>query len=149
MGQGRTWFKEVRRSMELPGSVPVTAPGDSAEPKDDLSLIDCGLYRWPKDLNELLPYLDSPYNQQVETRNSCCTTPATSTLPDRQCEPNWPVLSTRMTTMNTSRGRTLSGWKGPFGPLEHRLQGSQQRCHLHLIRDPRPRLSRRHLPGHQ
>ena len=51
--------------MQLPGSTPVTAPEPGSRPDCDVSLIDCDVHHWLRNLDDLLPYLSTAAQRQV------------------------------------------------------------------------------------
>ena len=52
--------------MHLPGSTPVTAPEPRSRPESDVSLIDCDVHHWLKNLDQLHPYLSLASQRQVK-----------------------------------------------------------------------------------
>ena len=50
----------------MPGSTPVTAPEPRSRPESDVSLIDCDVHHWLKNLDQLHPYLSLASQRQVK-----------------------------------------------------------------------------------
>lgn len=51
--------------MPVPGARPVTAPGWTGQPKQDIAIIDCDLHQSLRKPEDLLPYLPRVYQERV------------------------------------------------------------------------------------
>jgi predicted TIM-barrel fold metal-dependent hydrolase len=51
--------------MAIPGARPVTAPGWTGQPKQDVAIIDCDVHQSLKKPEDLLPYLPRVYQERV------------------------------------------------------------------------------------
>ena len=52
--------------MQLPGSMPVTAPERRSKSDSDFGVIDCDVHHWLRNLDDLIPYLSASFQRQVK-----------------------------------------------------------------------------------